>query len=60
MLEAVGETPASHGVELIDQLQRFSGMSAPKRLAALKGKKRRFDRFVERDGMENAVLEFLK
>ena len=60
VLEAVGETPESRGVQLIDQLQRFSGVSAPKRLAALKGKKRRFDRSVEREAMENVVLEFLK
>ena len=60
VLEAVGEAPESRGVELIEQLQHFSGVPAPKRLAALKGKKRRFERSVERDDMENAVLEFLK
>ena len=51
VLEAVGEAPESRGVELIEQLQHFSGVPAPKRLAALKGKKRRFERSVERDDM---------
>lgn len=60
VLEAVGETPESRGLELIDQLQRVSGVSAPRRLAALKGKARRFDRSVEKADMDDAVLEFLK
>lgn len=60
VLEAVGEAPESQGVELIDQLQRVSGMPAPRRLAALKGKKKRFDLCTEKEGMDRVVLDFLK
>lgn len=60
VLKAVGETPESQGVELIDQLQHFSGVPAPKRLAALKGKNRRFDLCTEKEGMDQVVLDFLK
>jgi len=60
VLTAIGETPESQGVELIDQLQRVSGVPAPKRLAALKGKQRRFDLTCEKAGMDDVVLDFLK
>ena len=41
---AIGEDArAGDGVELIDQLQTVTGVPAPRRLAALKGKARRFD-----------------
>ena len=46
--------------ELIDQLQQVSGVTAPRRLAALTGKTRRFDLWTEKAGMDNVVLEFLK
>lgn len=59
VLTAIGETPHSQGVELIDQLQHVSGVAAPKRLAALKGKRRRFGLSTEKDGMDGVVLEFL-
>ncbi|SFP53757.1 threonine synthase [Oscillibacter sp. PC13] len=60
VLTAIGETPESDGVALIDQLQRVSGVTAPRRLAALTGKTRRFDLWTEKAGMDNVVLEFLK
>jgi threonine synthase len=60
VLSAIGETPEGDGVELIDQLQRVTGVPAPRRLAALKGKSRRFDQCVEKAGMDGAVLDFLK
>jgi len=60
VLKAIGETPESEGVGLIDQLQRVSGVTAPRRLAALKGKTRRFDLCTERAGMDQVVLNFLK
>lgn len=60
VLSAIGEQPRSQGVELIDQLQEVSGVTAPRRLAELKGKKRRFDRFTEKAGMDGVVLDFLR
>jgi threonine synthase len=60
VLTAIGVKPESEGVELIDQLQRVSGVTAPKRLAALKGKQRRFDLCTEKTGMDQVVLDFLK
>lgn len=43
VLTAIGETPAGSGVERLDQLNAVSGVAVPRRLAALKGKQRRFD-----------------
>lgn len=60
VLTAIGETLAGDGVELIDQLQQVSGVTAPRRLAALKGKARRFDLWTEKAGMDGVVLDFLK
>ena len=59
VLRAIGETPEKGGVELIDQLQRVTGVTAPRRLAALKGKKPRFDQCVAKESMDGAVLDFL-
>ena len=47
-------------MELLDQLHAVSGVTVPRRLAALKGKTRRFDKTVENQAMEQAVLEFLR
>ena len=60
VLEAVGEVPAGDGVELLDQLNAVSGVAVPRRLAALKGKQRRFDLTAEKQEMDNVVLDFLK
>jgi threonine synthase len=60
VLAAIGQTPRGSGVELIDQLQSVTDTAAPKRLAALKGKMRRFDRFCEKAGMDGVVLDFLR
>ena len=60
VLTAIGETPAGDGMELLDQLHEVSGVPVPKRLAALKGKARRFDLTAEKQNMENVVLDFLK
>ena len=60
VLRAIGETPAGSGVELLDQLHAVSGVTIPKRLAALKNKTRRFDETVEKAQMDNVVLDFLK
>ena len=60
VLSAIGETPKADGVELLDQLHEVSGVTVPRRLAALKGKERRFDLTAEKQGMEKVVLDFLK
>ena len=39
---------------------RATGVPVPRRLAALKGKARRFDLDCEKSGMDSVVLEFLK
>ena len=60
VLRAIGETPAGDGVELLDQLHEVTGTAIPRRLAALKGKARRFNLTCEKPGMDGVVLEFLK
>ncbi|MCI8812407.1 MAG: threonine synthase [Oscillibacter sp.] len=60
VLTAIGEAPAGDGVELLDQLNAATGVTVPRRLAALKGKQRRFDLTCEKAGMDDVVLEFLK
>ena len=60
VLTAIGQTPAGDGVELLDQLHAVSGVPVPRRLAALKGKTRRFDLTSEKQDMEQVVLDFLK
>lgn len=60
VLSAVGETPAGEGVALLDQLHAVSGVPVPRRLAALKGKTRRFSLCAEKSGLEQVVLDFLK
>ena len=60
VLSAVGETPVGDGVELLDQLHEVSGVAVPRRLAALKGKERRFDLTAEKQEMDNVVLDFLQ
>ena len=60
VLEAVGETPVGDGVELLDQLHEVSGVAVPRRLAALKGKERRFDLTAEKQEMDGVVLDFLR
>ena len=47
-------------MELLDQLHAVSGVPVPRRLAALKGKARRFDLTSEKQDMEQVVLDFLK
>ena len=60
VLSAIGEEPKADGVELLDQLHEVSGVTVPRRLAALKGKARRFDLTAEKQDMEKVVLDFLK
>ncbi len=60
VLTAIGEIPAGDGVELLDQLHDVTGTAVPRRLAALKGKARRFDLTCEKPSMDGVVLDFLK
>ena len=60
VLMAIGETPAGDGVELLDQLHAVSGVAVPRRLAALRGKARRFDLTAEKAEMDGVVLDFLR
>ena len=60
VLTAIGQTPAGDGVELLDQLHDVTGTAVPRRLAALKGKARRFNLTCEKPGMDSVVLDFLK
>ena len=60
VLSAIGEAPAGDGLELLDQLNAVSGVTIPRRLAALKGKQRRFDLTSEKLEMESVVLDFLQ
>ena len=60
VLEAIGEKPGSDSVDRIAQLEAASGVKAPRRLAALKGKTPRFDGVTEREKMEDVVLNFLR
>jgi len=60
VLEAIGQTPAANSVERIGQMQAVTGVAAPERLAALKGKTPRFGEVTERERMPEAVLSFLR
>jgi threonine synthase len=60
VLRAIGQTPQGDGVDLLDQLQRVTGVPAPARLAALRGKERRFDRTCAKPEMDGVVLDFLR
>ena len=60
MLAAIGEKPVADSVDRIAQLERVSGVKAPRRLAELKGKQPRFDGVTEKDKMEDVVLNFLR
>lgn len=60
VLGAIGETPAGDGVELLDQMHAVTGVPVPRRLAALKGKPRRFDLTAEKSEMDGVVLDFLQ
>ena len=60
VLAAIGETPKGEGVDLLDQLHEVSGTAVPRRLAALRGKERRFDLTAEKAEMDGVVTAFLK
>ena len=60
VLRAIGQEPAADSVDRIAQLQAVTGMAAPSRLAALKGKTPRFGQVADREEMEKVVRDFLQ
>ena len=60
VLSAIGEQPVENCLDRLDQMKAVTGVEIPRRLAALRGKERRFDLVSEKQDMENVVLEFLK
>lgn len=60
VLASIGEKPAEDSVERIGQMEAVTGVAAPARLAALKGKAVRFHDVTEKELMGEKVLEFLK
>ena len=60
VLTAIGEVPVADSVDRIAQLEAVTGVAAPKRLAALKGKVPRFGGVADRERMEDVVLDFLR
>ncbi len=60
VLEAIGETPAHTGPELIAELESASGVPAPAPLKALMGKTARFTRSLDKTELKGEVRDFLK
>lgn len=60
VLEAIGTVPVENSLDRLDQMNAVTGVEIPRRLAALRGKERRFDQVCGKLEMEHAVLEFLK
>ena len=59
VLEALGETEIAPGLDALDQLSQKTGQPVPAPLAALREKRVRFTRTVDRDRMADAVRELL-
>ena len=55
VITALGGTVTSDGVELLDQLHEMTGVDIPKPLAALKGKKPRFDLVIDKEEILNST-----
>ena len=60
VLEAIGEKPVENSLDRLEQMNAVTGVEIPRRLAALRGKPRRFEQVCGKLDMEAAVLEFLK
>ncbi len=60
VLEALGKTPEGAGPELIGQLERASGVPAPRPLTALMGKMPRFTGSFDKVELSGVVRGFLK
>ena len=60
VLEAIGEKPVENSLDRLEQMNAVTGVEIPLRLAALRGKPRRFEQVCGKLNMEAAVLGFLK
>lgn len=60
VLSALGENVDAKGTELIERLSEKTGLPAPKPLAGLDKRERRFNTSVEKQDMKSAVSDFLK
>ena len=60
VLTAIGEEPVADSLDRLEQLQTVSGVTAPERLSALRGKPVRFTDVTKREEMEQVVLKFLQ
>ena len=60
VLEALGETEFAAGTDIIAQLAKKTGKTAPAPLAGLAGKAVRFTGVTGKDEMEGKVTEFLR
>ena len=60
VLEALGETSFAAGTDIIAQLEKKTGRSAPAPLAGLAGKAVRFTDVTGKDEMTQVVTEFLR
>ena len=60
VLSSIGQVPVENSLDRIAQMADCTGVAAPVRLAALKGKSPRFDDVTEKNFMEEMVLQFLK
>lgn len=59
VLDALGRHSAAPGAQLLEELEKASGLKAPLPLSGLKNLKPRFDKQVSRAGMPEAVSDFL-
>ncbi len=59
VLEALGAVTSETGPELVDELAALTGLAAPGPLTGLGEKKVRFEAWVEKEDMEQAVSAFL-
>ena len=60
VLDALGVQQRLDGIEILDQLSSRTGVPVPMPLARLKNRQRRFSGVVEKSGMRDCVLDFLK
>ena len=60
VLSALNYNEKAKGTELIEKLSEVTGIPAPKPLAGLDKRERRFNTSVEKQDMKSAVSDFLK
>lgn len=60
VLEALGDEPRPGGLELIDRLADATCTRPPEPLSALRNKRERFNKCVEKEDMRSVVKAFLK